>query len=171
MPTARAHFVSAREILLIPHPRSPKVPVTVTVGAVESSDGTTTAVQPVVNCESHTSSAVNAALPRAFANSSSFCFIFFPFFPYGKFAFVKMNLFSATFELVLSERRTCSQQAENLFKFRRDAPIPRSQRSHGRVVTVAQERDPPKRDRDETTHSPFLAVAQERDPPSSLTML
>ena len=64
--------------------------------------------------------------PRAFANSSSFCFIFFPFFPYGKFAFVKMNLFSATFELVLSERRTCSQQAENLFKFRRDPPVPSS---------------------------------------------
>ena len=81
-------------------------------------------MQFVVNCESHTGSAVDAALPSAFANSSSFCFIFFPFFPYGKFAFVKMNLFSATFELVLSERRTCSQQAENLFKFRRDAPLP-----------------------------------------------
>ena len=60
--------------------------------------------------------------PSAFANSSSFCFILFPFFSFEKFAFVKMNLFSATFELVLSERRTCSQQAENLFKFRRDAP-------------------------------------------------
>ena len=52
-------------------------------------------------------------------------------FVHEKFAFVKMNLFSATFELVLSERRTCSQQAENLFKFRRDPPIP-----HFRVFSV-----------------------------------
>ena len=54
---------------------------------------------------------------------------------YGRFT-KEMNLFSATFELVLSERRTSSQQAENKFKISRDALLSLRGLGHGRVALL-----------------------------------
>ena len=78
---------------------------------------------------------------------------------YGRFT-KEMNLFSATFELVLSERRTSSQQAENLFKISRDALLSLRGLGHGRVALL--------RDRWEWGMDRFVPVAQERDPPMGL---